>query len=107
MTDRAGVRAGTPTARWIVAATVLGSGMAFLDGTVVNVALPAIADDFDSSLAGMQWIVNAYLVTLSALLLLGGNLGDRLGRRAVFVAGLDARSRPPRRCAVWRRTQAS
>jgi EmrB/QacA subfamily drug resistance transporter len=82
------VRYGSPTARWIVAATVLGSGMAFLDGTVVNVALPAISDELDTSLTGLQWTVNAYLVTLSALLLLGGSLGDRYGRRTVFVAGL-------------------
>lgn len=82
------VRYGTPTARWVVAATVLGSGMVFIDGTVVNVALPAISADLDTSLAGLQWTVNAYLVTLSALMLLGGSLGDRVGRRAVFVAGL-------------------
>ncbi|HEX6657808.1 MAG TPA: MFS transporter, partial [Ilumatobacter sp.] len=81
------VRYGTPTARWTVAATVLGSGMAFLDGTVVNVALPSISDDLGTSVTGLQWIVNAYLVTLSALLLLGGTLGDRYGHRTVFVAG--------------------
>jgi EmrB/QacA subfamily drug resistance transporter len=72
----------------VLAATVLGSGIAFLDGTVVNVALPAIARDLDASIAGLQWILNAYLVTLCALLLLGGSLGDRFGRRTMFVAGL-------------------
>lgn len=82
------IRAGTPEARWILTATVLGSGIAFLDGTVVNVALPAIGEDLDASLTGLQWTVNAYLVTLSALLLLGGTLGDRFGRRKVFVIGL-------------------
>src|SRR5215218_8841823 len=82
------VRLGTPTARWTIAATVLGSGMAFLDGTVVNVALPSISDDLGTSLTGLQWTVNAYLVTLSALLLLGGSLGDRFGRRRIFVIGL-------------------
>src|SRR5690606_3546257 len=82
------VRFGTPEARWVLAATVLGSGIAFLDGTVVNVALPAISGDFGTSIGGLQWTLNAYLVTLSALLLLGGSLGDRYGRRAVFVAGL-------------------
>ena len=61
--------------------------MAFLDGTVVNVALPSISDDLGTSVTGLQWIVNAYLVTLSALLLLGGTLGDRYGHRTVFVAG--------------------
>ena len=81
------VRFGTATARWTVAATVLGSGMAFLDGTVVNVALPSISEDLGTSVMGLQWIVNAYLVTLSALLLLGGSLGDRYGHRTVFVAG--------------------
>ena len=83
-----GLRAGTAAGRWVLAATVLGSGIAFLDGTVVNVALPAIGEEFDASMAGLQWTVNAYLVTLSALLLLGGSLGDRYGRRAVFIAGL-------------------
>ena len=81
------VRFGTSTARWTIAATVLGSGMAFLDGTVVNVALPSISDDLGTSVMGLQWIVNAYLVTLSALLLLGGSLGDRYGHRTVFVTG--------------------
>lgn len=82
------MRAGTPAGRWVLAATVLGSGIAFLDGTVVNVALPAIADDLDASVSSLQWTLDAYLVTLSALLLLGGSLGDRLGRRRVFVGGL-------------------
>jgi EmrB/QacA subfamily drug resistance transporter len=82
------VRYATSTGRWVLAATVLGSGMAFLDSTVVNVALPAIGSDLGASVSGLQWTVNAYLVTLSALLLLGGSLGDRLGRRTVLVAGL-------------------
>jgi EmrB/QacA subfamily drug resistance transporter len=67
---------------------VLGSGIVFLDGTVVNVALPAIGRDLGTTLGGMQWTVNAYLVTLSSLLLLGGSMGDQLGRRRVFVSGL-------------------
>lgn len=82
------VRYGTPAGRGVIAATVLGSGVAFLDGTVVTVALPAIGDDLGTSLAGLQWTVGAYLVTLSALLLLGGTLGDHFGRRRAFVAGL-------------------
>ena len=81
------MRLRTPTARWTIAATVLGSGMAFLDGTVVNVALPSISEDLGTSVSGLQWVVNSYLVTLSALLLLGGTLGDRYGHRNVFVAG--------------------
>jgi EmrB/QacA subfamily drug resistance transporter len=82
------VRYGSPEGRWVLAACVLGSGIAFLDSTVVNVALPTIGEDLDAGVRGLQWTVNSYLVTLSALVLLGGSLGDRLGRRRVFVAGL-------------------
>ena len=81
---------GTPVGRGILAATVLGSGIAFLDSTVVNVALPAIAEDLDTDTAALQWTVDAYLVTLTALLLLGGAVGDRYGRRKTFIAGLIA-----------------
>jgi EmrB/QacA subfamily drug resistance transporter len=83
-----GLRFGTPQARWVLIATVLGSGIAFLDGTVVNVALPAIRNDLGSSTAGLQWIIDGYLVGLTALLLFGGSLGDLLGRRRVFLGGL-------------------
>ena len=82
------MRMGTVEARWVLLATVLGSGVAFLDGTVVNVALPAISRDLDAGLGDLQWVVNAYLVTLSALVLLGGSLGDRFGRKRVFLLGL-------------------
>jgi EmrB/QacA subfamily drug resistance transporter len=81
-------RWGTPQGRRVVAMAVLGSGMAFLDGTVVNVALPTIRNDMDASLAQLQWVIDAYLVTLSALLLLGGALGDSFGRRRVFLTGV-------------------
>lgn len=94
------VRYGTASARWVLAATVLGSGVAFLDSTVVNVALPSISSDLHTSISGLQWTVDAYLVTLSALLLLGGSLGDRYGRRLVFVAGLAAFSGASIACAV-------
>ncbi|GAA4992171.1 MFS transporter [Kitasatospora paranensis] len=83
-----GLRLGSARARWVLLATVLGSGMAMLDGTVVNVALPRIGEDLDASLAQLQWTVNAYLLTLAALILLGGSLGDRYGRRKVFVIGV-------------------
>ena len=79
---------GSPVGRWILLATVLGSGMAFLDGTIVNVALPAIAEDLGGGLAGQQWVADSYLVTLGALILLGGSLGDLYGRRSVFVIGV-------------------
>jgi EmrB/QacA subfamily drug resistance transporter len=75
-------------ARWLIAAAVLGSGIALLDGTVVNVALPAIGRDLGGGLTGQQWVLDGYLLTLSALLLTGGAAGDRYGRRRVFIAGL-------------------
>ena len=65
-------------------ATILASGIALLDGTIVNVALPAIADDLGGGLAGQQWVVNAYLLTLGSLLLVGGSLGDVYGQRRIF-----------------------
>ena len=79
---------GGARGRWVIAATVLGSGMAFLDATVVNVALPAIGRSLDTGLAGLAWTINGYTLTLAALILLGGSLGDRLGRRRVFVVGV-------------------
>jgi EmrB/QacA subfamily drug resistance transporter len=82
-----GIRYRSAAGRWVIATTVLGSGMAFLDGTVVNVALPTIGKDFGASVDGLQWIVNGYLLTLAALILLGGALGDRYGRRRVFLIG--------------------
>jgi EmrB/QacA subfamily drug resistance transporter len=71
----------------VLLATVLGSGMAFLDATVVNVALPRIGEDLDATLAGLQWTVNAYALTLAGLILVGGSLGDHFGRRRIFVTG--------------------
>jgi EmrB/QacA subfamily drug resistance transporter len=74
--------------RWVLAATVGASSMAFLDGTVVNVALPTMARDLDTDLAGMQWVLNGYLLATASLILLGGSLGDIFGRRKVFLAGV-------------------
>jgi EmrB/QacA subfamily drug resistance transporter len=79
---------GTPQARWVLLATVLGSGIAFLDATVVNVALPTIGRELHASVAGLQWIVNGYTLTLASLILIGGSLGDRFGRRRVFLVGI-------------------
>jgi EmrB/QacA subfamily drug resistance transporter len=78
---------GTPTGRWVVAAATLGSGMTLLDGTVVNVALRTIGEDLDATLPQLQWINNGYLLTLASVILLGGSLGDRFGRRRLFVIG--------------------
>ncbi len=74
--------------RWVLATTILGSSMAFIDGSVVNVALPVIQSDLDTSVSGAQWVVNAYMLMLSALILVGGAAGDRFGRRRVFVIGV-------------------
>lgn len=82
------VRLAEPRGRWVLAAAVLGSSMALLDGTVVNVALPTIGRDLGTSLAGLQWTVTAYTLTLAGLILIGGSLGDRLGRRRIFLIGV-------------------
>lgn len=82
------VRWGSPVARGVLAATIIGSGMAFLDGTVVNIALPRIGDEFDASVAGLQWILDGYLLSLAALILVAGSLGDRYGRRRVYLIGV-------------------
>src|ERR1700722_5212386 len=74
--------------RWILAATILGSSMAFIDGTVVNVALPALQKALRASLADVQWVVESYALFLAALLLIGGSLGDIYGRRKIFAIGV-------------------
>jgi EmrB/QacA subfamily drug resistance transporter len=84
----AGLRFASAQGRWVVAATVLGSGMAALDATVVGIALPAIGRNFHASVSSIQWVVDAYTLTLAGLLLLGGTLGDSYGRRKVFQIGI-------------------
>jgi EmrB/QacA subfamily drug resistance transporter len=86
--------------RWVVAGSVLGSGAVFLESSVVNVALPAIARDFHVGVVGLQWVINGYLLTLSALMLLGGALGDRFGRARVFAIGCVAFAIASAGCAL-------
>src|SRR5215472_14070452 len=75
-------------ARWTLVASILGSSMAFIDGSVVNVALPAIQHDLGGGLASQQWIVDAYLLTLGSLILVGGSLGDIFGELRMFALGV-------------------
>src|SRR5262245_43953095 len=79
---------GQATGSWVLAAAILGSSITFIDGTVVNVALPVLQRALGASVAQAQWIVEAYALMLAALILVGGSLGDRLGRRRVFAAGV-------------------
>ena len=78
------LRLASPQGRYLLYAAALGSGIAFLDSTVVNVALPTIGRELDADLRALQWVLDAYTVTFAGLLLSGGWLGDRLGSRAVF-----------------------
>jgi EmrB/QacA subfamily drug resistance transporter len=82
------LRYASARGRWVLLATVLGSAMASIDATVVGIALPAIGKDFHASLATLQWVVTAYSLTLAGLLLFAGALGDRYGRKRVFLAGV-------------------
>src|SRR3981189_2729502 len=82
------LRYASAKGRWALLATVLGSSVVMLDGTVVNIALPAIGRDLGAGVDGLQWIISGYLLTLASLILLGGALGDRFGRRRVFVIGV-------------------
>ena len=88
MNEAGRIRYSSPAGRWVLGITVLGSSIAFLEATVVNVALPAIGEDLGADVAGLQWIINGYLLTLAALILLGGSLGDRYGRRRIFNIGV-------------------
>ncbi|HTD76444.1 MAG TPA: MFS transporter, partial [Chloroflexota bacterium] len=81
------VRLSEPAGRWLVAAAVLGSSLAMVDATVVNIALPALGNDLHAEFDGLQWTITGYTLTLASFILLGGSLGDRYGRRRVFVLG--------------------
>ena len=82
------LRYHSPPGRWVIAATVLGSGMAAVDATVIGIALPTIGRDLHATVGTLQWVVTGYTLTLSSLLLLGGSLGDRFGRKRIFLTGV-------------------
>ena len=94
------MRLDSAPGRWVLAVAVLGSGIAFLDATVVNIALPDIGRDLHASTSTLQWILNGYVLTLAALILLGGSLGDRYGRRRIFVYGTGLFTAASLLCAV-------
>src|SRR5713226_161987 len=79
---------GITEQRWILTATILGTSMAFIDGSVINIALPVLQKSLSATVTDSQWIVDAYLLVLASLLLAGGALGDHLGRMRVFAAGV-------------------
>ena len=94
------LRYASARGRWALAAVILGSGAAFLESSVVTVALPAIGRDLDLEFGGLQWVMNAYLLSLSALMITGGSLGDIFGRRKVFNGGLLGFAAASALCAV-------
>ncbi|HEY2553307.1 MAG TPA: MFS transporter [Streptosporangiaceae bacterium] len=88
VSTEAGLSFGSRTGRWVLVATILGSALASIDATVVGIALPAIGRDFNVSIAPLQWVVTGYTLTLAGLLLLAGTLGDKFGRKRVFIIGV-------------------
>ena len=94
------MRYSSARGRWALAAVILGSGAAFLESSVVTVALPAIGRDLDLEFGGLQWVMNGYLLSLSALMLTGGSLGDLYGRRRIFNAGLLGFAATSALCAI-------
>jgi len=99
-TAGSGLVLSSPQGRWVLSATVLGSGIAFLDSTVVNVALPHIGEELDTGVGGLQWVLNGYLLAVSSLILLGGSLGDRFGRKRIFQIGIVVFAVASLLCAV-------
>ena len=93
--------------RWVLAATILASTIAYVDESVVNVALPAIGRDLAASPAALQWVINAYTLCLAAFLLVGGAAGDRLGRRRIFIAGVALFGLASLGCGLSRDTRAA
>src|SRR5262245_37150397 len=79
---------GQATGRWVLTSAILGSSITFIDGTVINVVLPVLQSELGASVAQAQWIVESYALMLAALILVGGSLGDRMGRRWIFMAGV-------------------
>src|SRR4051812_5984795 len=84
----AGLVVASGAGRWVLVATILGSALAGIDATVVGIALPTLGRDFGAGLSSLQWVVTSYTLTLAGLLLVAGSLGDRYGRRHVFVIGV-------------------
>src|SRR5216117_2868382 len=79
---------GQTTQRWVLTAAILGSSITFIDGTVVNVVLPILQSELNADVSQVQWIVELYALLLASLILVGGSLGDRLGRKRVFMTGV-------------------
>src|SRR4051812_42540016 len=98
--ERAALPLDPCVARWTLIASILGSSMAFVDGSVVNVALPSIQHELGGGLATQQWVVNAYLVTLGSLILVGGSLGDIFGESRVFAIGVASFAGASLLCAI-------
>src|ERR1700683_5728553 len=86
--EEGSVRLASAAGRWVLAVAVLGDSMILLEATVVNVALPTIGHDLGAGVAGLQWTLNSYVLTLAALVLVGGSLSDIYGRRRIFILGV-------------------
>src|SRR5438105_3716317 len=98
---------GKAQGRWILAATILGSSMSFIDGTVVNVALPALQANLNATAIDVQWVVESYALFLAALLLLGGSLGDHFGRKRIYAIGVALFALASTWCGLARRWRLS